>query len=177
MCLFTIKDTPQKTDSPIKCMKLVRKVVDENGKVEYRSLYSVLHGFIRYTVGERAEMIRNGKDEPGKVLEKKIRKSVIGAFPKYNNTVHEGLHTFIAEYNDWERVAMWAVIYYDDWKLALLECEIPAGTEYCYGMHNCLSYTNGERGYTSEYLDVIREMDIDWSEIKEKANANLLKID
>ena len=177
MCLFTnIK--PHKADKPIKCLKLVRKITDMEGNVSYIPLYIGLHGSsMKYVIGQRAEMLKD-KYEPEGVLARKVRGNVIGRFPQYNLSLHEGLHTFLPDVDDWESVAAWAMYYYEGKiDLALLECEIPAGTDYCYGLHNCLSSNNGERGYVSEYLDVIKEVDVDWSRIQEIIDRRYKRFD
>lgn len=153
MCLYTNQHNPRKTDKPIRCLKVVEKISPDNANPTIGiSCFkiSVIEPCI-YTIGKRTEM---KKDDECKMIH-----TVNYTFmdKTYMYMIDNGLHSFkIDDSEPWKPLIAWMIS--KKRNPALLLCEIPAGTLYFEGIHNCISV--GEPGYVSEVLDVISEISV-----------------
>ncbi len=149
-------------EKPIRCYKIVKKIVHDGGETEYRPYFE--YDSVEYRIGETFT-----DTNP-------FTRSLL-------NSIERGLHTFSPGRNGARTMYDWAVQRRDYFRkkeeasadpseksfyrscahdVALLECQIPAGARYYEGRCNCLTYFGEEEldqtGYASDKLTPIREL-------------------
>ena len=179
MCLYTNDNKVKTAESPVKCIKIVKRCVTPDGVI-YTSIFTDLYNVkpVCYTIGETVK-----DTEPdaatckrGKLLY--ARKTDYWCKMAYK--VNSGLHSYDPNHNGWKFLAAWCILHYHGRyeellgpgvKFVLLECEIPAGAKYLEGYHNDTDAMD-EFGYVSDSLRVIKAHDIlyngHWREFKVK---------
>lgn len=162
MCLITSQVKPVIAEKPIRCYKIVKKIVHDGGETEYRPYFE--YNSIVYRIGETFT-----DTNP-------FTRSLL-------NSIERGLHTFSTECNGARSMYEYAIKRRDHYKykavtsvfpserdyygycahdVAFLECEIPAGAQYYEGRCNCMCYFGKENleqtGYASDKLTPLREL-------------------
>lgn len=159
MCLYTNQYKPIKADKPIRCLKVVEKISpdDANHTIGISCFKLTVVKPCIYTTGKRTGMIKDNKSKMIPTINYKFMDK------NYMYMVINGLHSFkINDLEPWKHLIAWMIT--KKRNPALLLCEIPAGTLYFEGAHNCIS--DNELGYVSEALDVISEISINSNSVK-----------
>lgn len=174
MCLYTNDDKIKIAESPVKCIKIVKRRVTHSG-VTYTSIFTDLYDIepVQYTIGETVKDTEPVTSAPHS---KKIRKLLYARKTNYwckmRYKVESGLHSYDPNHNGWKELAAWCIRHYygrheellgPGVKFVLLECEIPAGAKYLEGYHNDTDATD-DFGYVSDRLKVIKAHDILYSD-------------
>ena len=150
MCLeLTLKASrkPFVAKRDIKCMKVMIKITDENGKVRYHSVF--IDTDFQYHIGEVASV-----------------KGVECKGPSYRKRIEYGLHSFRTNVLGWKRLAIWIeenrYLFIDshgkNFEAVVFECVIPKGSKYFKGNSNTVIGDEEEVGYASDQLLPVKEV-------------------